>query len=178
MKSVLISTVFFCILSCNETVKKDKVATTENLEKVVQTIDSTGYKAYIANVFGNSINGVRTQQDSILFYGAYSCKYEENKPEKHVSMRFKDCNVVINSFELDSAFELLKTNSWLEEALPHQDFYYQKDQYIVVFDYLKYCDSSISKEYFLETIRIYGQADYFELAKTSYSADYALKKSN
>ena len=175
MKTLLISISFLFILSCNQFEKKKELITSESGKTQIQTEDTTLYKSYLKNIFGDKISRFQSEKDSVLFYDDLSAKYSENELEKHISLRFNECRVSINSFELNSDFKLLKKNSWFEEAIPHEDLFYGTDKYILVFDCLKYCGQSTPKEYFIETLRIYKINDYLEISNKSHSVAYALK---
>ncbi len=155
----------YCSQKPNKNPEKFTVSK-EQVGKIVQdTID-------LEKVFGSTVK--YQKKNEIIFNNKLSCKYIIPTGKKQVTILPLEC-VGNTEHWLNEKFVLIETNDWIEEALPHKDLYYKRDNFIVVFDMLKYCDSKITKDYFVETIRVYKEDDYYNKAKKTGSIKYYLK---
>ncbi len=163
-----IITLILILISFSCSKKKEQENISNNFIKTTTQKDSIN----LNRIFNSAIE--YKNESTILFKKKVICKITKINNISETIIKPLNCETDINLF-IDDKFILLKTNNWFEEALPHKDLYYSKDNYIIIFDMLKYCNSEITDTLFIETIRVYDKNDYYIKANKSNSIKYILK---
>lgn len=167
MKFITLLTIFFLISCCTNRVEK------KTSNHIVTNKIQDNNSINLEEVFGHSLKYLKDHKISIN--KQLICLYKVDNEKKVVIIRPSECKSYINDF-ITEKFELLEINNWLEEALSHKDLYYKKEEYIVIFDMVKYCKSKITTDFFIETIRVFKKEEYYSEALKTGSVKYFLKE--